>query len=74
MTEERFTELMAAASKAFHAYRDAATKIAGSIGTPTHLSEEEARRQYRQALDVLSVEATPEQWARVEAAMTQRWP
>lgn len=61
VTEERFQRLYATAYKAFNVRGDDLARRSA------------ARREYRQALDLLELESDPEQWARVESAIAVNW-
>lgn len=61
MDDHRFEQLLAAARVAFTTKGD---------DLPTR---SRALRQYRQTLDLLELESTPAQWARVQTAIANDW-
>ena len=82
MNEQRFERLFEAARKSAQEYRDAVRPGAGPVvDLQLYLAKREgaaevakkAERQYRQALDLLELECTPAQWAKVLEAIEEGW-
>ncbi|MDB4871953.1 MAG: hypothetical protein JWL97_2957 [Gemmatimonadales bacterium] len=63
MNDQRFEHLFAAARAYYHVKDDI-----------FNLAKEQARRQYRQTMDLLELESTPEQWRKVLEAIEAEWP
>jgi hypothetical protein len=61
--DQRFERLFGAARAYFHIQDDI-----------FNLAKDQARRQYRETMDLLELESTPEQWAKVLEAVVQDWP
>lgn len=63
MNDQRFERLLSAARESYHTKDDV-----------LNLRRAYARRQYRQTLDLLELECTAEQWAKVLAQIEAQWP
>jgi hypothetical protein len=63
VNEERLERLLNAAREYYHTKDDI-----------LYLRRDHARRQYRETLDLLELECTPEQWAKVLAMIELQWP
>lgn len=63
MENERFERLLKAARQSFHVPDDV-----------LNLQREVGLKHYRQMLDLLELEGTPDQWTKVLESIEQNWP
>lgn len=83
MNDQRFERLFEAARESAHEYRDALRGGAGPVvDLQLYLAKREgasdrakkAQGQYQHVLDLLELESTPAQWAKVLDAIEAGWP